>query len=39
MDSEVRELNRIICSRCDEKEYDKCKGCRIYLLINRIATE
>jgi hypothetical protein len=35
--SEVRELNRILCNRCAQREYEKCRNCRIYLLINRIA--
>lgn len=39
MSSEIRELNRMICKRCDEKEYEKCKSCKIYLLVNKIATE
>jgi hypothetical protein len=39
MNSEVRELNRVICNRCDEKEYEKCRSCRIYLLVNRIAAK
>ncbi len=33
--SEIRELNRMICNRCDEKEYEKCKACKIYLLVNK----
>jgi hypothetical protein len=37
MDSEIRELNRIICNGCDEKDYEKCKDCKVYLLINKIA--
>ena len=37
MTSEVVELNRIICNRCEQKEYEKCKACRIYLLLNKIA--
>jgi hypothetical protein len=36
MSSEIKELNRIICKRCDQKEYEKCRTCRIYQLINRI---
>jgi len=37
MNSEIKELNRIICKQCDEKDYEKCKSCRIYQLINKIA--
>jgi hypothetical protein len=39
MNSEIRELNRMICNQCDEKEYEKCKFCKVYLLINRIAVQ
>ncbi|MEM3442918.1 MAG: hypothetical protein QW667_05680 [Candidatus Bathyarchaeia archaeon] len=38
MNAEIKELNRIICKGCDEKNYEKCRGCRIYYLINRLAT-
>jgi hypothetical protein len=34
---EIKELSRIICNDCEEKEYEKCRGCRIYQLVNRIA--
>jgi len=37
MNSEIRELNRIIYNQCGEKEYDKCRFYKVYLLINRIA--
>jgi hypothetical protein len=37
MDPEIRELNRLICNQCEEKAYEKCKGCKVYVLINRIA--
>jgi len=37
MDSEIRELNRIVCKDCEEKDYERCKNCRIYQLINKIA--
>jgi len=37
MHSEIKELDCMICNQCDEKEYEKCKGCRIYMLVNRIA--
>jgi len=39
MNSEIRELNRIIYNQCDEKEYEKCKCWKVYLLINRIAAQ
>jgi len=39
MNNEVKELSRIICNQCVEKEYEKCRSCRIYLLVNKIACE
>jgi hypothetical protein len=39
MSSEVMELSRIICNRCDQKEYEKCRTCRIYVLMNKIAAK
>ncbi|MGQ9507201.1 MAG: hypothetical protein ACUVTB_05010 [Candidatus Bathycorpusculaceae bacterium] len=39
MNSEIKELNRIICKQCDEKDYEKCKSCKVYQLINKIATQ
>lgn len=37
MNTEIRELNRIICKQCDEKDYEKCRNCRVYQIVNRIA--
>lgn len=37
MHLEIKELNRIICNECEEKEYEKCKICKIYQLVNKIA--
>jgi hypothetical protein len=37
MNAEIKELNRIICKQCTEKEYEKCKNCKVYQLINKIA--
>ena len=39
MNSEIKELNRIICKPCDEKDYEKCKSCKIYRLVNKIAAQ
>ncbi len=39
MQGEIKELNRIICNQCEEKEYEKCKICRIYRLVNKIAEQ
>jgi len=38
MKPEVKELNKIICRSCSEKEYEKCKFCKVYSLINSIAS-
>jgi len=32
MNSEIKELNRIICKQCDEKDYEKCRNCKVYHL-------
>lgn len=37
MNSEIKELNRIICKECDEKDYEECRNCKVYQLINKIA--
>jgi len=37
MNSEIKELNRMICKECDEKDYEKCRNCKVYHLINKIA--
>ncbi|MGB9676435.1 MAG: hypothetical protein ACPL0C_04535 [Candidatus Bathyarchaeales archaeon] len=37
MNAEIKELNRIICKQCDEKDYEKCRSCKVYYLINKIA--
>jgi hypothetical protein len=39
MGTEIRELNRLICNQCDEKEYERCKICKVYQLVNKIATQ
>ncbi|MBX5320382.1 MAG: hypothetical protein QHH12_04660 [Candidatus Bathyarchaeota archaeon] len=39
MNSEIKELNRIICRQCDEKDYEKCKSCRVYQLVNKIMAQ
>jgi hypothetical protein len=36
MNSEIKELNKIICGQCDEKEYEKCRNCRVYQLVNKL---
>jgi hypothetical protein len=35
--TEIKELSRIICNDCEEKEYEKCRDCRVYQLLNKIA--
>ena len=37
MNPEIRELNRIICKKCNEKDYEKCRDCKVFQLINKIA--
>jgi hypothetical protein len=37
MNSEIRELNRMICKKCDEKDYETCRDCKVFQLINKIA--
>ena len=39
MTNEIRELNRMLCKDCDENDYDKCKACRVYQLVNKIAAQ
>jgi hypothetical protein len=39
MQPEIKELNRIICNQCMEKEYEKCTNCKIYKLMNSIAEQ
>lgn len=39
MHTEIKELSRMICNQCEEKEYEKCKGCRVYQLVNKIAEQ
>jgi len=36
MSAEIKELNRIVCKQCDEKDYEKCKNCRVYQLVNKL---
>ncbi len=38
MSTEIKELNRMICKQCDEKDYEKCRSCKVYQLVNKIAT-
>jgi len=37
MYTEIKELNRMMCRECVEKAYEKCKSCKVYRLVNRIA--
>ena len=34
MNAEVKELNKLLCKNCDEKCYEKCKSCEVYILVN-----
>ena len=37
MYTEIKELNRMMCKECPEKAYEKCKSCKVYKLVNKIA--
>jgi len=39
MNSEIKELNRILCRNCDVADYEKCKHCKVYRLINKIVAQ
>lgn len=39
LNDEIKELNRLICRNCVETEYTRCKDCKVYKLVNSIATE
>lgn len=34
MNSEIKELNKLLCKHCEEKEYEKCHSCKVYQLVN-----
>jgi len=38
MKAEVREINKMMCRGCSETDYEKCKFCKVYNLINSIAS-
>lgn len=38
MDPEIVELNKLLCKTCSETEYEKCKECRVYQLINSLVS-
>lgn len=38
MKSEVKELNKLLCKDCDEKNYEKCRSCKVYVLINSLTS-
>ena len=37
MYTEIKELNRMMCKECVEKAYEKCRACKVYRLVNKIA--
>lgn len=39
LESEIKELNRLLCNNCKQKSYEDCRGCRVYQLINKILIE
>jgi len=38
MKSEIIELNKMLCKNCNETKYEKCQECRVYQLINSLAS-
>ena len=39
MNAEIKELNRLVCKNCNVKNYNECKECRIYQLVNKLASQ
>jgi len=39
MNAELKELNRLLCKNCDKTKYEDCKRCRVYQLINSLASK
>jgi len=37
MNSDVKELNKLLCRNCNETDYRKCQTCKVYQLVNSIA--
>ncbi len=37
MKQEIIEINKLLCRNCNETEYEKCKECKVYQLINKLA--
>lgn len=36
MNNEVKELNKLLCDNCVERDYEKCKSCKVYILVNSL---
>jgi len=36
MNSEIIEINKMLCKGCKETKYEKCQECRVYKLINSL---
>jgi len=39
MNAELKELSRFICRKCDKTKYEECKKCKVYKLINSLASK
>jgi len=38
MNSEIIELNKMLCKNCKETKYEKCTKCRVYQLVNSLVS-
>ena len=39
MNAELKELNRLLCRECSKTKYEECKNCKVYKLINSLASK
>ncbi len=38
MKQEIIELNKLLCKNCNETEYENCRECKVYQLVNTLAS-
>jgi len=38
MNNEVKELNKLLCENCVERNYENCKSCKVYILVNSLVS-
>jgi len=38
MNHEVKELNKLLCENCVERNYENCKSCKVYILVNSLVS-